>query len=836
MSKQFYTHCAVFGSKILHRGVRDGIPFIRKEPFSPTLYVPTSAADASHCGVYGDHLQARVLDSPKDARAFIDDYDSFNYKIHGNTNYVSQFINDQYSNNIEYDNTHIRKFIFDIEVDADKMPDPIEAKYVINAISLWDSITDITHQWGIGDYDNDREDVRFYSFQDEKALLTHFISWWANHYPDIVSGWNVEGFDIPYIINRIDQILGESVAKSLSPWKYIRSRTYNMFGKEQTVYVINGIATLDYLDLYKKYTYSERENYRLDTIAHIELGERKISYEEAGTLHNLYRTDPSKFFRYNVKDTDLVKRLDDKMGLIALVVSIAYYSKINYEDVASPVKTWDALIYNHLTRLNTPVPPNRHTAKEEYPGAYVKQPKPGKYDWVMSFDLASLYPSLIRGINIGPDTIIPHNILEPELEKYLKYTPHDFINKQADLSELRAADVSMASNCQFYRRNKQSFMSVMMENLYRERKADKNVMMKAKKALVDDPTNEELKSKVVLYNNRQMAKKILLNSAYGAMANEYFRYFSLENAEAITLSGQVAIQWINRKLNEYFNNLLKTADVDYVIYTDTDGTYVNAAPLVEEFFKDRPTLEIVDMLDRIAKDQLEPFISKSYNELYEYMNHKEQLMIMDREVIADKGIWASKKRYLLRVYDNEGVRYTTPTMKIMGLGLIKSNTPEVCRNKIREALPIILDGTNNDLISYIDEFKKEWKTLPIEQMAVPMGVSNVEKYVGRSGKWYVKGTPQNSKASIIFNKLAKTHNLNEIINGGDKIKIVQLKLPNPIGETVVGFLDFLPPEFGLTRYVDTDAMFQKAFISPMEDILDAISWETVLRASLEDFM
>ncbi len=344
---------------------------------------------------------------------------------------------------------------------------------------------------------------------------------------------------------------------------------------------------------------------------------------------------------------------------------------------------------------------------------------------------------------------------------------------------------------------------------------------------------------IAKFNNFQMVRKITLNSAYGAVGNQYFRYYKLANAEAITLSGQVSIRWIENRMNGYLNNLLSTDKVDYVIASDTDSIYLNFGPLVDKFFSNKSDdkNKIVTIIDKICQDKLEPFIDSSYQKLASYVNAYDQKMQMKRENIADRGIWTAKKRYILNVWDSEGVRYEDPKLKIMGIEAVKSSTPAPCRSMIKDALKLMMSGTEDEVIDYIEMCRSKFKSLPPEEIAFPRMVSDVNKYKA-SSTIYAKGTPIHARGALLFNFYIKEKNLQNkysLINNGEKIKFVYLKKANPIRENVISFISDFPVETGLDKYIDYDLQFEKAFLEPVKTILDAIGWNVEKTVNLELF-
>ena len=526
---------------------------------------------------------------------------------------------------------------------------------------------------------------------------------------------------------------------------------------------------------------------------------------------------------------ELVDRLEDKMKLIELALTMAYDAKVNYNDVFYQVRMWDNIIYNYLKKRNIVIPPKLSEQKDEkYAGAYVKEPKPGKYDWVVSFDLNSLYPHLIMQYNISPETLRderhPTVSVKDILEKNLTFEMHK--------------DNAVCANGAMYRKDKRGFLPELMEKMYNERVIFKKRMLEAKQEYEKNPTDNLVKE-IARCNNIQMAKKISLNSAYGAIGNQYFRYYQLANAEAITLSGQVSIRWIENKMNDFLNKILKTEGKDYVIASDTDSIYLNLGPLVDVIYKDKEkdSESIVSFIDTICEKTLEPFIDQSYKELAEYVNAYDQKMFMKRENIADRGIWTAKKRYILNVWNSEGVQYHEPKLKMMGIEAVKSSTPAPCREMIKDALKLMMNGTEDDVIKFIENSRKEFRKLPPEEIAFPRSVSDVTKYKS-SNMIYMKGTPIHVRGALLFNHYIKKHNLTNkysLIGNGEKIKFCYLKKPNKIHENVISFIQDFPKELQLDKYVDHDLQFEKSFIEPLRIILDSIGWKVEKTANLESF-
>jgi DNA polymerase elongation subunit (family B) len=826
----FYTNIQLVGDKILYRGYEDGEYISIKEEFSPTLFVKSNK-ESKYKTLDGISVQPINFSNPKEARDFIKKYEDVdNFQVYGNERFLYQYISKNFPDEVKYDFSKIRLVTLDIETTAENgFPRVEDAIEEILCITVKDFASKKIFVWGQNEYKNTREDVVYETCWDEETLLKSFHYWWVNNTPDILTGWNIKFFDIPYICKRLSRVLGEKFTNSLSTWNKVIEEEYTISGRPAIIFNILGVSTLDYLDLYKKFTYSNQESYRLDHIASVELGEAKLDHSEYETFKEFYTRNWQKFVDYNIHDVELVDRLEDKMKLIELAVTMAYDAKVNYEDVYSQVRTWDAIIYNYLLKRNIVIPPNKRSQKDsQYAGAYVKEPKPGLYDWVVSFDLNSLYPHLIMQYNLSPETLLE--------KKHPTVSVDKILNQSIDFSSY--SDYSVCPNGSVYRKDIQGFLPELMEKIYNDRKIYKKKMLEAKKEYEETKNPQTLKD-ISKYNNIQMARKIQLNSAYGAIGNQYFRYFRLEIAEAITLSGQVSIRWIENKMNQYLNKILQTEGFDYVIASDTDSIYLNLGPLVEKVFGNtqQTTEKIVDALDKFCEGKIQPFIDNSYQELADYVNAFSQKMQMKRETIADKGIWTAKKRYILNAWDIEGVRYHEPKMKIMGIESVKSSTPAFCRDKLEKSFKVIMKEDNDKLITFIQKIRKEFKEQDIINISFPRSVNGIKKYKGNS-EIYVKGTPIHVRGALLYNyylkKMKLTNKYPEILDG-EKIKYLYLKSPNPFGENVISYIQELPKEFGLDKYIDHELQFNKAFLEPLKSVVDCIGWQTEKCGSLESF-
>ena len=830
---RFYTNVQMVGDNFLVRGYEDGKHFATREKFYPTLFVD-SKRKTKYKTLDGLPVEPIEPGTVRDCREFIKKYnDVENFNVYGNERFIYQYISEKYPEvEVKFDVEKIKLTTIDIEVASENgFPDVESAAEEVLLITLQDYTTKQIRTWGRGKFDNRQENVIYKGFNTEYELLTDFINWWMieDNTPEVITGWNSKLYDIPYLCRRIDRILGEKLKKRMSPWGLVTEEETYISGRKHISYDIGGVSQLDYLDLYKKFTYKAQESYRLDYIASVELGQKKLDHSEFDTFKDFYTKGWQKFVEYNIIDVELVDRLEDKMKLIELALTMAYDAKVNYEDVFYQVRMWDTIIYNYLKRRNIVIPPkNRSDKSDKYAGAYVKEPIPGKYDWVVSFDLNSLYPHLIMQYNISPETLLDNRHPSVTVDKILS----------EEVTFEMYKDNAVCANGAMYRKDVRGFLPELMEKMYNERVIFKKRMITAKKKYEKTPT-KNLEKEIARCNNIQMAKKISLNSAYGAIGNQYFRYYKLANAEAITLSGQVSIRWIENRMNKYLNKILKTENEDYVIASDTDSIYLNLGPLVETVYKGRETTNesIVSFLNKICEMELEKYITSSYETLANYVNAYDQKMFMKRENIADRGIWTAKKRYILNVWDSEGVRYEEPKLKMMGIEAVKSSTPAPCRLLIKNALKLMMNGTEEDVIDFIDESRKQFKKLPPEEIAFPRTASNVQKYKSHS-MIYEKGTPIHIRGALLFNHYVKEKKLDNkysLISNGEKVKFLYLQKPNIIQENVISFIQDFPRELGLEKYVDYDLQFDKSFVEPLKAILDAIGWNVEKTVNLELF-
>lgn len=832
--KRFYTNVVQRGNQIFVREVNNGVRDNFKVKFSPKLYV-LSQNESKYKSLFGDNLEELNFSDINDAKDFLTTYkETENFPVFGNTSYAYQYITENYSGDIDYDISNLSILSLDIETTSEhgfpSVDNPIEE---VLLITVQNNHTKEITTFGVKDFDlsktetlSDKKDFTYVKCTNEIDLLNRFLLFWDMVKPDIVTGWNIQLFDLPYLLARINRIL-EDKSKLLSPWRIVNPRPITISGRTQTAIDILGVSVLDYFDLYKKFTYTTQESYKLDYIAQVELGRNKLesNYE---TFKDFYTNDWSRFVEYNIIDVELVDALEDKMKLIELIITMAYDAKCNFTDVFSAVRTWDCILYNHLWNKNIIVPPKKDNQDRTIAGAYVKEPIPGKYEWVVSFDAASLYPSIIMQYNMSPETMLKGITVDSSPEQLLE-------GKKNYSSYAKENKAAMATNGYFYTHNKQGLFPEIVEKIFSERVFYKNKMIQAEKDYekTKDPNQVKLISK---YNNIQMARKIQLNSLYGAWANKYFRFYDDRIAEGITLTGQYIIQYIGKALDEYLNKVCQTENIQYTFYSDTDSCYITLENLVNTLPKNIDKDKITEMLDTFSKEKITKILNKACAEISSATNAFENKMLFKREVIADRAVWVAKKKYALNVYDSEGVRYKTPKLKVQGLEIVRSSTPGVVREYLKESVKMALTKTEKELQQYIADVENEFSKMSPEDIAFPRSANNISKYSSRADI-YTKGTPMHVRGSLLYNhhisdkKLDKKY---EKIKEGDKIKYLYLKEPNPIRENSIAFIGKLPTELDLHRFIDYNTMFEKAFLDPMKSILGCMGWNTSHVATLDD--
>lgn len=811
--KFFYTNVLFKNNNIYLKGYKDnGEEVLGRLKYDPYIFIEHKEGD----------YKSLFKEKPLKKKTFENINDLKNYIDKGLKNYhglgvghnsvkfnefANQFISDQWTEKVNYNIDFIKIFDFDIETTADSgfpnVDDPVE-----EVLSIACSYKQGSHReykvFGQKEYFGKNNDFEYIHCNDEEGVLLSFLNYIQKIKPDIVTGWYLL-FDIPYICSRIENYYNEAWLKKLSPFniaprKTIKKVDFNGMTKEITNYKISGLAVLDYLDLYKKFTYVNRESYKLDFIAHVELNERKLDYSEYGSLNNLWKKNWDKFIDYNYRDVLLVDKLNDKLHLIELAILLSYLTKTNFEDAFSPIKLWENHIYNYLIKDKIVIPlREEHIKDRKNKGGLVKDPKIGFSSWVVTSDATSLYPSIMMSLNISPDTIIGKiPVKESEL-----------LDESFDTNIIKKKNYSLAGNGALFDNSKTGFATKLITEGFNLRKHYKNLMLDIDKNGGDQKKRTE-------YYVFQLAIKIFINSFYGVFAKEYFLFYNLDIAEAITLTGQLLIQKAGFSANKFLNEYLDTEDKDYVVFGDTDSIAVELDDVLK---KNNITEDKVNYLDKFYNDNLDNILEKEFNHYTSYCNYFQNKISFKREKIAQKLLIIGKKNYYMAVLDDEGKRYDEPKYIYKGLKVVKSDTPEIIREKLKICCEKILLGSEEEVQDYLKEFEKEYRTYDAEDIAFPRGVTNVEKHYD--------SLPIHVRASLVYNKMLHDKNLThkyETIKNGDKIKYIYLKEPNPTFGNVIGFKDFLPKEFELEKYFDYTTMYQKSVIRGVEIITEKIGW------------
>lgn len=825
--QQLYKSVDVIGNRLFHRYYKDGetrLDIIKDFPLKLFIKSTTEAFDSK--SIYGDKLSRIDFSSLSDAKEFLNAHKGY-VDIFGQTNFAYQFINITYPDPLEFNISEFTVVSLDIETKFERgegFPYPKDAKYEISSITVKVRNDDMFISFGTKDYEPIENSI-YHKASSESEMLIQFMSWWMKTSPDIVTGWNVNGspnaFDMPYIVNRISKVLGESWVNRLSPY-YKHSKNCVTYDEEKGAVNILGVTIYDYMELYKRLLFDRKlESYRLDFVAEYELNINKIDYsDEYSDLMDLYDRNHQLYIEYNIHDVRLVDELDKKLNLIYLAITLGYLGKIKLSEMLGKIRFWENVIYTKLGQENIQIPPSTSVDDDfdtSFEGAYVKEPIPGLYNWVTSFDLTSLYPSIIMALGISPETF-------DESYKPPQFPVDDIISMSYDTSDLKQLKCSMAANGYRFHHNPDAIMPRVTSSMFADRKAYKNKMIDAEKAIEQLKKNGEtdgitkLEADALKYDILQMAYKISLNSLYGVLGNSHFRYYNREIAEGITLTGQAIIRYISNHLNDFINKISNTSNYDYIITNDTDSAYVNMGEFVKKSVPaNTPKDKTVEFLDRFIKKNIDPFLDEKFKAFSEYLNFINNTLSMKREAIADRAIWRGKKNYIIQVHDNEGIRYSTPKLKAVGVETARSSTPKLVKTALLDCYDILLNKTEDDLIKYVSAFDKKFKTSPLSAIAFPRGVSDINKWLDSTTRWK-SGTPIHVKAAICYNQIVNDLNITSVhqeIRSGDKIKFVYLKPENPYQTNVMAFVTDIPKEFKMDEYIDINLQYEKTFYNPL---------------------
>ena len=806
-------------------------------PYKKYAYVKNS--NGQHVSLYGDRVKK------------VFNYDKEDPTLHeSDVPPTTRFLVDQYTDSDEVSEGH-RKIFFDIEVEVtDGFPDVMKANNVITSIALYDFLTEKYYTYvfdakkRLQSYTKDNQFVEVYDTEYE--MLNKFFQKYLEIKPTILSGWNSDYFDIPYLYNRAVNVLGVSVANLLSP---ISQVFYNEFKKR---YVIAGVSCLDYLSLYRKFSFSQQSSYRLDYIGEVEVGMKKVSY--AGTLNDLYENDLQTFIDYNIRDVKILVELDKKLNLIEISRGIAHLGHIPYEEVFMSSRYLEGAILVYLKKLGIVAPNKPPRPKkfldDKFAGAYVQSPQAGKHDWVYDLDITSMYPSVIRSLNISPETKLG-KVEGWDAEEFLKkgltktYTMNN--NKEKEIGKFTNGElenylitnkISIASNGVMYRTDKQGLIPALLTKWFNERVEMRKLVKK-----YNEEGNKELED---YFDRRQYIQKIILNSLYGVLGLSVFRFYDLDNAEATTLTGQALIKFSKKITNHFYNKELGDND-DYVIYIDTDSIFASAIPLIKKRFpKDK--LSEAMMTQRILEvcGEVQDYLNQSYNYFAKkFLNLDEHVFDIKQEVIAKSGLFITKKRYGLRIINDAGRKVNK--IHVKGLDTVRSNFAVAMKDLLSKVLEDILANVPKEKIDErISIFKRNMNSLHFDVMANPIGVKGIGKYEVKvedsAFSVYKKGTPVHVKSAINYNSLLDywyEGRKYEKITNGSKIKWVYLK-NNEFGFDTIGYKGYEdPPQILdlIKTHIDHERMFQQAMSKKIGMFYKAMKWEKVVdnRKSIERF-
>jgi DNA polymerase elongation subunit (family B) len=837
----------------------EGAPVKEKIRFAPELFIERAGGEFHT--LKKTSCVRKEFDTMNDCYDFVKTHKDV-YNLYGCSDFVRQFTGRHFRGELKPRNDLIQVWFFDIEtkigggatgeIDEEGndilskggFPDPKSAAESISLITMYNRSKKQITTWGL--YAIDAPDVNskqteeqiqedidwirsknvdYRMFSDETSMLKDFLMFVKTNRLDILSGWNSEFFDVPYLYNRLVNLLGEALAAHLSPWKIVNEHKKFVNDKEKLTYEIVGVGHVDLLDLYKKFNPGSKESFALGFIADVELGVTKVELP-GEDFKDSYENYWSTFVKYNIVDVLLLDDLDKKKQIVDLCMSIAYMAKCNYEDVVSAMRTWESLIYNHFLDLDIVEDWTKpHSKKLPLEGAYVHVPKPGAYRWVVSVDATSMYPSIMMQNNLSPETI----------QYKIDYTVQDVLDGK--IPELKSNEI-LSCNGLVTRSDISGFIPILTKQVFDGRKEAKNKMLDLKKivkSIENALEKSSTESDISALNMKQNVLKVLGNSLYGVCSLQHFRYYNHYIAEAITLSGQAYLKLTMKIINDVLNKLCGTVGKEYAFYGDTDSIFFTADAMVKKMWSNKTDDEIVAALEKFVMKVLQPEINDKLSVLTKKMGAPENYMFFKLEGISKNAIWLAKKRYIAALRYNEGVWYNPPEMKIMGMEIVRSSTPKFIKEQLRKAVQICIDGEESDLQKFVSVCKSDFIKKDVEDISFPRGCNGLGVYSDEK-TIYKSGTPIHVRAALMHNHIIHEKNLStkiQAIGDGDKIKFVHLKMPNPIHENIIGYTSKLPVEFGLHKYVDKNMMFEKGFVGPLEGVLKAIGWTSEEQNTLD---
>ena len=864
----FYTNIARRGQKIYHIGYKNGSKFIKESRFKPSIYFE-SFEDAESKSIYGQKLKRKEFDNISDFYAFIGQNRDI-IDLYSDVDPIWQFLSRKYTGDVEYCKNDIRIWFLDIEVCSEGFPYPHEAKYPITSISLHDSKTDMFIVLGLKDFDSEQaiknlqerfpslniksiiKLIKYKKCSSERDLLDKFIQLNEAFKPDIMIAHNGDGFDFPYIANRVDNVgLNSNKLSPVNLTKVTYSAEDDNFMSNKASYFtdIDGISLLDNMLLYKKYVVKPRESWSLSNLAIEDLGLDKINYDEYDNLNRLYEENHQLFIEYNIFDVVLMMLLNKKNGYLDIHIRNVYTTKVpNFEDAMSPVKSWDSYIYHDLQSQNIQVSSKKDIDKFKYAGACVLDVRTELSKWVITADLNSLYPHIQMQWDISPETLVTEtdaitwlsSLTNEELDDYIKKSNNQeqikFLESVKQLNDFGYSlqpieqdslderilnqlipthpDYIMAANGCYFKRDLGHIPRLLHKN-YNERKEIKKQNAVLKQSL-NKRFSQEISDQISNNTTAEQGIKVLMNAEYGALANQHFRWCKYELCSAVTLNGQLVLKTLLREVKSAFPDMV-------ICGGDTDSLCFSLEKIVVQHCKDKSEDEIIEWIEKFCEEQFQPLVNKTYQQLSEYVGAIKNYMVMEVEKIISDAFWTAKKRYAMRIVVEDGMKLNEPKFAYKGLDCIKSSTPKSIRELQKKTINTIL--TEQDQVSEMfNDCKEQIKNMLPTEVAFPKTCNNIKKY-SDSSQMPVKGAPAHVKAALAYNRYVtenKIENEYPLIREGEKIRFVWLKKPNTFSSETFGFINRLPKDKNLIESIDYNKIIEKSYEKTINDILERI--------------
>ena len=826
--------------KLVHSYIEDGVRKQDTEEFKPICgYI--APLDSQWSDIYGNALTTIRFPSMSACSDWKSEKENV-FDVYGDIQYPLAFITENYTGEITTQKEQMNIYALDIECysESGKFCKAENDGDYINAITFYNMVTDKYYVMGLKDYTPTRKNVKYWKYDNEAGLLKAIIGFFNTQQIDIISGWYLP-FDIPYIIDRIEKILGKNKSHALSPCGKIYKGNKTVNKRQVDVYDIIGITNLDYLDLYQKFTYDNKDSYTLDNIVKHELGESKLDYKTSdGNLNDLYANNPQLFYDYNVRDVELIKLLDDKLKFIDIAINYAYMMKCNLGDIFGTVKPWDAFLYNELYYQNKLCSPNKNTSAVDFVGGYVKEPTRGLIEWVTVFDIVSSYPNQISSSNLSPETLVPESYIRanPDLVEIRKnfYGAESCIDidkLETITATLKKHKLCFTPNGQFFYTTQQGFISDVVTRVFQKR-------VDIKKQIKLATTKHEKE----LLESKSQIIKIAINSCYGAVGCNYFRYYDTRISEAVTMQGQLCARGVATYIEKKFPAITW-------IYQDTDSCFFDLNKIISSRFGDtKPDNKtILDFLLKYQDKILQPAINEYFHRLGAALNVKKMTIEMEHETIADKSIFVEKKMYIMhQVYKDGKNLIDKPKYKIKGLAVIKTAAyPAYTRKVMRDVIESIIEQNDNQAVrDIINNFKKEFYTAEPNQISTPTSVTmegnRTDKATGKKFKINLSlrssGLPKQVRAAFVYNNALEKLGLTDkyqSIKDGNKIRYIGIKMPNIFENSVMGCLEKIPPEISAHIEIDYDSQWESTFKKPITAVMDAVGFTMEPKLSLDSF-